>query len=309
MTPFLNAAEFIEEAIESVFAQTYRNWELLLVDDGSSDGSTEIAQRYAFRFPERIRYLEHPGHCNLGASASRNHGIKLSRGEYVAFLDADDVYLPQKLEQQVSILETHRKAGLVYSASHYWYGWTGAMEDLLRDRTEALGVQADSLYDPPSLLIAYLRKGASVPCTCGWLARLTVIEQIGGWEDAFRTLYDDQVFLAKMCLAAPVFVASGCWDKYRQHPGSTTARAVRKGLRQKFRPDPARLVFLDWLQDYLLVRDVQHPGLWRALRFARWPYRHPFLYALTVPVRSLRYRARRLLTRMSLAPAKRPGVA
>src|SRR5918999_1055965 len=103
---FLNAEKFIEEAIESVFAQTYDSWELLLVDDGSTDDSTDIALRYAQQNPERVRYLEHDSHLNRGMSASRNLGITHAIGEYIAFLDADDVWLPHKLEQQVAILSS-----------------------------------------------------------------------------------------------------------------------------------------------------------------------------------------------------------
>jgi len=66
IVPFFNAAPFFTEAIESVRAQTYDGWELLLVDDSSSDGSTEIAQRYAGRYPEKIRYLAHEGRQNRG---------------------------------------------------------------------------------------------------------------------------------------------------------------------------------------------------------------------------------------------------
>src|SRR5215211_5603498 len=84
---FLNAEKFIEEAIESVFGQTYDDWELLLVDDGSTDYSTQIALRYAEHYPEKVRYLEHPGHENRGMSAARNLGLSHARGEYVAFLD------------------------------------------------------------------------------------------------------------------------------------------------------------------------------------------------------------------------------
>src|SRR5215218_5812117 len=86
---FLDAERFIEEAIESVFAQTYDDWELLLVDDGSTDGDTRIALEYAEQNPGRVRYLQHPGHQNRGMSASRNLGIGSARGEYIAFLDAD----------------------------------------------------------------------------------------------------------------------------------------------------------------------------------------------------------------------------
>src|SRR6187431_518610 len=69
---FLNAEKFIDEAIASVFAQSYSPWELLLVDDGSTDRSTAIARRYAQRHPNKVRYLEHSGHRNRGISASQN---------------------------------------------------------------------------------------------------------------------------------------------------------------------------------------------------------------------------------------------
>src|SRR5215208_465500 len=94
---FLNAGPFFEEAIESILVQDYDDWELLLVDDGSTDGSTEIARRYADGDPSRIRYLTHPGGENRGMSASRNLGVRQARGEYVAFLDADDTWLQGKL--------------------------------------------------------------------------------------------------------------------------------------------------------------------------------------------------------------------
>src|SRR3989442_388097 len=97
--PFLNAEKFIQETIESVFAQTYPDWELLLVDDGSTDGSKTIAQHYAARFPDKVRYLTHNNHQNKGRSASRNLGFEHARGELIAFLDSDDVWLPRKLEE------------------------------------------------------------------------------------------------------------------------------------------------------------------------------------------------------------------
>src|SRR6266545_5517239 len=106
---FLNAAKFIEEAISSVFAQTYNGWELLLVDDGSTDGSTQIARKYAASYPGKIFYIAHEGHKNRGMSASRNLGIRHARCEYVAFLDGDDVWLPHKLREQVAIMRAQPK--------------------------------------------------------------------------------------------------------------------------------------------------------------------------------------------------------
>ena len=73
---FLNAADFLQEAIDSVLAQSYKDWELLLVDDRSNDGSSEIAKTFASRNPLRIHYLEHEAHRNLGMSATRNLGLR-----------------------------------------------------------------------------------------------------------------------------------------------------------------------------------------------------------------------------------------
>ena len=93
---FFNAEKFIREAIESVLAQTYNNWELLLVDDRSTDGSGQIALRYARKDAERVKYLTHKEREKIGRSASLNLGIRNARGEYIAFLDADDVWLPEE---------------------------------------------------------------------------------------------------------------------------------------------------------------------------------------------------------------------
>src|SRR5678815_5107839 len=91
---FLDEEQFIREAIESVFTQTYHHWELILVDDGSMDSSTSIARSYAREHPERVRYIEHRAHQNRGMSTSRNLGISNANGEYIAFLDGDDIWLP-----------------------------------------------------------------------------------------------------------------------------------------------------------------------------------------------------------------------
>src|SRR5262245_42468246 len=79
---FLDEERFLAEAIESVIAQSDRDWELLLVDDGSTDGSTAIARGYAARMPDRIHYYDHEAHANRGMSAARNLGLGHARGRY-----------------------------------------------------------------------------------------------------------------------------------------------------------------------------------------------------------------------------------
>jgi glycosyltransferase involved in cell wall biosynthesis len=278
---FLNAERFLEEAIESVFAQTYRNWELLLVDDGSTDGSTGMAWGYVKQYPNRVRYLEHDGHQNRGMSASRNLGIRQARGEYIAFLDADDVYLPEKLARQVGILNTHPSAAMVYGATLHWYSWTGKAEDLQYERLRKLGVPTDKLIQPPTLVNLFLQHKAWTPGTCGVLVRRTAIEQVGGFEESFRGMFEDQVFFYKLCLSMTVFVESGSWDRYRQHPDSWSMASVNSGeSRRDYRPNRARQTFLTWLEAYFIAQNITDRELWKNLRRELWPYRHSILYRL-----------------------------
>lgn len=285
VTPFFNAEKYFEEAIESVLAQTYDNWELLLVDDGSTDGSTAIAQRYAQKYPEKIRYLEHSCHQNRGKSVSRNLGINSGRGQYLALLDADDVFLPEKLEKQVAILESQPDTVMVYGPTRYWYGWTGNPKDMRRDYQPKLGVEPNTLFQSPNLLTLFLKNPGMVPCTCGLLVQRQVVVETGGFEESIQNMYEDQVFLAKICLSGSVFVEGGCWDKYRQHPESSSYVAIRSGEYHPSLPNPARLTFLNWLGEYIGARDVKDPNLWKVHHRALWPYHHPRLSQVLFPTR------------------------
>jgi glycosyltransferase involved in cell wall biosynthesis len=106
--PTYNCARHLTRAIESVLAQTYRDYQVFVIDDGSTDGTDVIMQQYA----DRITYVQQP---NAGAAAARNRGISLSKSRYVAFLDADDVWLPAKLERQMELLNSQPEVGLVCS--------------------------------------------------------------------------------------------------------------------------------------------------------------------------------------------------
>jgi glycosyltransferase involved in cell wall biosynthesis len=292
---FYNAEKFIHEAIESVFAQTYNGWELLLVDDGSGDSSTAIARQWAQQYPQKVRYFEHDGHQNRGMSASRNLGIRHASGEYIAFLDADDVYLPAKLEQQVTVLNAQPTAAMIYGPTQHWYSWTGKAEDRRRDTMRKLGVTPDSLIQPPRLPTLFLRREAQTPGTCGVLVRRKAIERIGAFEESFRGMFEDQVFFYKVCLSAPVFVESGCWSRYRQHPHSHARVMYRAGqYDRKEGPNPASRVFLSWLKEYLTEQRVLDAELWNALERQLWPYRHPFLYRLSSLMRQVKQIERKL---------------
>ena len=110
--PIHNSSCFLREAIESVQAQTYTDWELLIVDDFSDDGSTDIAKEYMDSDP-RIQLLRNTQRKYM-PSAPRNVGVQAAKGRYIAFLDSDDLWFPQKLEQQLEFFRDNRTA-IVYS--------------------------------------------------------------------------------------------------------------------------------------------------------------------------------------------------
>jgi glycosyltransferase involved in cell wall biosynthesis len=298
--PFLNARRFIDEAIGSVLSQTYGGWELLLIDDGSTDGSSDIARRYSDADPERVRYLEHCAHAHRGASASRNVGIRDARGEYIALLDADDVWVPRKLEEQLRIMDSHPEVGSVYGNTLYWFSWASgsgsdqAASGRATDFVPPLGVHPGTVLNPPRLLIENLRDRAAVPCTCSLLMRRSVVERIGGFEEQFQRVFTDQAFYAKLFLETPVFVAGACWDRYRQHPDSSCAVMEAAGeLAQR------RREYLKWLAGFLTSRQVAHDELVSTVRHALWQYRHPRLHG----ARRLSHRSRKAGTRVLRAMA------
>jgi glycosyltransferase involved in cell wall biosynthesis len=269
---FLNAGAFLNEAIESVLSQTCRAWELILVDDGSSDASTEIAQSYARKHSGRIVYLDHKGHVNRGKSTSRNVGIRAARGRYIAFLDADDVWFPEKLERQAAILAAHPDPVMVYGPTQCWYSWNA--ESRSGDEVTDIGLRPQTAYDGVQLLTAFLKRPGIVPGICSLLARRDCVVRVGGFDEALQHMYEDQTLIAKLCVEGAVFVDDGCWDRYRQHSGSTSAQAIKEGFYHPWRPNRARLQFLQWLEQYVTKATPDAAELLRIVRREKWLQSH-----------------------------------
>lgn len=280
--PFLNGSKLLREAVDSVLAQTYANWQLVLIDDGSETEATTVAKEYVHRYPEKIVYTEHPGHINLGVTSSRNQGMKYAKGELIAFLDSDDVWLPEKLERQVEIYRRYPQAGFICEASKYWYSW----EDQRRhDLVIPVGVEQDKLYEPPSLVYSLypLGKGAA-PCPSGVMITKTLFDQIGGFEESFKgknQVYEDQAFLVKIYLASPVYVSSTANNLYRQRMGS-----LMQSIDEKKRYYKVRLFFLSWMEKYLEQKKVFDPQIHRMLLNAVQECKNPRLHLFLAKVRN-----------------------
>src|SRR3954453_12452168 len=122
--PVYNGARYLGAALESVFAQTYRNFEVIVVDDGSVDDSGVIAQS----FPD-VHYIHQ---TNQGVAAARNHGIEAARGGYFAFLDQDDLWTADKLKLQIEYLLTHPEVGYTLTQQKYFLDPGGTLPPWFR---------------------------------------------------------------------------------------------------------------------------------------------------------------------------------
>jgi glycosyltransferase involved in cell wall biosynthesis len=117
--PLYNRIRYIEACLQSVLGQTYLDFEVIVVNDGSTDHGPEIVRKYTAKYPNIIRLLEHGDGGNHGVAISRNLGIKNAESGWIAFLDSDDLWLPRKLEKQMYAVETFPEIGVVYSKSSF----------------------------------------------------------------------------------------------------------------------------------------------------------------------------------------------
>ena len=259
--PFLNTREsFLLEAVQSICAQTYNQWELILIDDGSEPSASEYALRIANEHADRIRVVDHEQHQNLGISASRNKGLSVAKGEYIAFLDADDIWSEEQLAEQVDLLQQHPTAALLYGNTSYWFAWEEDISNPKQDLQYKMGLRTRKLYEPPKILSMILQRRAISPCMTSVMARRQIFEDGVTFEEDFRQHYEDQVFIAKVFVGYPVYVADKCWGKYRQHPESVTAEGDDSETARAW-----RLRYLRWLSGYLREKDLQGTAVWYAL--------------------------------------------
>jgi len=264
ITPFRDAEAHLADAIASVQAQTFADWELLLVDDRSSDSGPAIATATAAG-DARIRRLATQGD-QAGAAAARNVGLAAATGEFVAFLDADDLFEPGKLAFEVQLLSDHPQAAMAYGPALWW------CDEPAWSRRESMAPFAGALHPAPQLFTAILmEQRGQVPCTCAVLIRRSALDQVGGFEEAL-SLYEDQTLWAKLLLRFPVYVHDEITSRYRQHEGSASARAAQAGDYDRLAPHAARPAFLAWVEDYLAQSGLASPALSRAVRLAFAPY-------------------------------------
>jgi glycosyltransferase involved in cell wall biosynthesis len=226
IVPTYNAERWLGEALDSALAQTFRDLEIVVVNDGSTDRSAAIAAAYAARHPGRVRVIHQP---NRGLCHARNTALAAARGTYFALLDADDVWLPHHLERSVSLLEARPDVALVHA-------------DIERIDTAGASLGRNVRYWPTLTLDAFnalfLRR-EHVCCPTA-VFRRAAIERVGDFDAQFNRLgCEDRDLWLRISGVAPIAFLPELHARYRLHGGNMSANfdkmlAARLRLVDKF---------------------------------------------------------------------------
>lgn len=216
--PCFNRGAFIRQTVESVLNQTYENIELVVIDDGCTDNSRAVLET----FGDRLTILEHPNRENRGQSAGINLGVAATTGKYVGILDSDDLWLPNKIAEQVAFLEAHEDVGLVYGNG------------------EAIDEEGRKLYDiyPPNH--QELNDPARVLLDCYFLVpnnslvRRDVLLQTGGFDETLRAAQDHDMAI-KIAELTKLAYVDRVWFRYRRHAGSISRNHADRRWRNGFK--------------------------------------------------------------------------
>lgn len=204
ITPSYNTAKFIGKTIESAQNQTYQNWEMIIVDDCSSDNTDGVVAGYLS--DKRIRYLKNEK--NSGAAVSRNRALREAKGKWIAFLDSDDLWSPEKLEKQVKFLA---KNGYHFSYTNY--------EEIDEDG-RGLGVKVTG---PKKVS----KQGMYSYCWPGCLTVMYDAEYVGLVQIKDIKKNNDYAMWLKVCQKGDCWLLDECLGKYRKRSGSISRHGIK----------------------------------------------------------------------------------
>ncbi len=195
IVPLYNKAPYVRRALDSVAAQTFRDFELIVVDDGSTDEGASVVESFG---DVRVRLIRQE---NAGPGAARNRGIKEARGEVLAFLDADDEWLPTYLEEGLRALDTAGPSAAAATCGYFEHPSGASSEAMWRARALTEGVRRVTPETPPALFVSMLAYMS--PCTT--VARAESVRRWGGFYEGRRCLYAEDAHLwMKVLLNEPV---------------------------------------------------------------------------------------------------------
>lgn len=203
--PSYNTGKYISETIESILAQTYKNWELIIVDDCSADNTDEAVEKYLA--DKRIKYLKNER--NSGAAISRNRALREAKGKWIAFLDSDDLWMPEKLMWQIKFMKKH---GLHFSYTNY---------SEIDEGGKANGI---TVTGPKRIT----KTGMFNYCWPGCLTVMYDREYVGLIQIADIKKNNDYAMWLKVCRKTDCYLLNKCLAKYRKgRKGSVSTHSIK----------------------------------------------------------------------------------
>jgi glycosyltransferase involved in cell wall biosynthesis len=200
IVPAYNCAGYLDQTLRSVLAQTFADLEILVIDDGSTDATGDVA----LGFGDAVRYERQN---NRGVSAARNRGLSLARGEWIAFLDADDLWEPRKLEAQMALADRRPAAGVIYCLNRYIDGHGAEIENYVRRIGVHRGETFVDLFCEFFLL------------TSATIVRRDVVQKVGAFDESLK-VGEDYDFFLRALLRTELEVVEQPLLRRRVHPGS-----------------------------------------------------------------------------------------
>ena len=262
---------YVGEALESVGSQTYSDWEVIVVDDaGPEDGTREAVADFARRFPDhRVEFVRHE--VNRGVSAARNTALRHARGKFVAFLDPDDFWLPEKLLKQLRTFESDRNMAICYSQARV--SRSGAAVDYAPG-IEIIGNPPESETDAAILGIA---TGEMMFAFSTLVLKKNILDEAGGFQEGLPFQNEDRLLVGSCALFGRVAWVSEPLCVYRVHDGSVTTSVIQKEVASLVQFDIAARMAL-WLRrqpngrriGLRIVRDILFVRLKSALSIPSW---------------------------------------
>jgi SAM-dependent methyltransferase len=187
-------------------------------------------------------------------------------------------------------MQSEPAAAMVCGPVQWWYSWTGNADDAQRDFVVAPSCPANTLLRHPHLLILLLQH--ETVTTTSALLRRVALESVGGFEEIFHGLYEDQAFCAKLGVKAPVFVSGECWYRWRKHPASSCSVAVSTG-----QYGHARVAFLEWLKEYLHEHEITDNQVWSTLRRELRRSHYPRLHGIVARLQRTAGKTKKVVTK------------
>ena len=224
LIPLYNSEEFIAETIESCLNQTYGNIEIIIVDDGSADSSLDIARQYEKKYQNIIVEAQK----NSGAPVARNRAFELSRGDYIQYIDADDLMDPDKIRPQMEVLKTA-------DAKAVAFGRFGIFKKNIKNVIWK-DLPVNKNYDDPKQFLIELWASGRAAITHLWLIPRVLIEESGGWNESLAKNQDGDFFSRVIFKAGKILFVKNSICYYRKdNEGSVSKQTSRKALEATLR--------------------------------------------------------------------------